>query len=88
MQQGDRASFILEIAGQGQQKAVWKKLAAVSIILMLCIAFVNPVIGSVNEVRHFQSYAVNPDGNKHFCTLKTIPTPMPCLSTGGTMVIH
>jgi asparagine N-glycosylation enzyme membrane subunit Stt3 len=44
---GIGVSFILEVARQGPQKTVWKKLAAVSIILMLCIAFVNPIIGSV-----------------------------------------
>ncbi len=72
---GIGASFILEIAGQGQQKAVWKKLAAVSIILMLCIAFVNPFIGSVNEVRHSQRYAVNPEWKQAFLYIKDNTDP-------------
>jgi asparagine N-glycosylation enzyme membrane subunit Stt3 len=45
---GIGVSFILGVARQKDQKSVWKKLAAVSVILMLCIAFVNPVIGSLN----------------------------------------
>jgi len=63
------------ITGQGLQKAVWKKLAAVSIILMLCIAFVNPVIGSVNEVRHSQRYAVNPEWKQAFLYIKDNTDP-------------
>jgi len=67
--------FILEVARQGPQKTVWKKLAAVSIILMLCIAFVNPIIGSVNEVRYSHRYTVNPEREQAFLYIKNNTDP-------------
>ena len=72
---GIGASFILEGARQKDQKSVWKKLAAVSIILLLCIAFLNPVIGSVNEVRYSHRYTVNPEWEQAFLYIKDNTDP-------------
>lgn len=56
---GIGAAFILEvIARQERQKAVWKKLAAVAVILIMVIAFLNPVIGSITEVRYSGGYVI------------------------------
>ena len=64
---GIGTAFILEaIARQEQQKSVWKKLAAVTVILIVVIAFINPVIGSVNEVRYSHRYAINPERKEAF----------------------
>ncbi len=72
---GIGASFILEVARQGPQKEVWKKLAAVCVILILCIAFVNPVIDSLNYVRYSHMYAVNPEREQAFLYIKNNTDP-------------
>nr|QNO55251.1 hypothetical protein AJDLPONB_00005 [Methanosarcinales archaeon ANME-1 ERB7] len=52
---GIGAAFIIErIQVLEPQNAVWKKLAAVAVIVIIAIAFVNPVIGSVNEIGVFR----------------------------------
>ena len=64
---GIGASFILErIQGLERQKAVWKKLASVAVIVIIVIAFVNPVIGSVNEVRYLGGYVIQPEKKAAF----------------------
>jgi asparagine N-glycosylation enzyme membrane subunit Stt3 len=72
---GIGASFVLGVARQKDQKSVWKKLAAVSVILMLCIAFVNPVIGSLNYVRYSHRYALNPEWKQAFLYIKNNTDP-------------
>ncbi len=68
---GIGASFILEgIARQELQKTVWKKLAAVAVILIIVIAFVNPVIGSLNEVHYSDRYVTNPERKEAFLYIK------------------
>jgi asparagine N-glycosylation enzyme membrane subunit Stt3 len=66
---GIGASFILEIARQGQQKLVWKKLAAVVVLLIFGIALVNPVIGSLkNDMRY--SYTIKPEWKQALLHIK------------------
>jgi hypothetical protein len=69
---GIGAAFILEcIARLERQKSVWKRLAAVAVIVIIVLAFVNPVIGSVNEVRYSHRYAVlNPERKAAFLYIK------------------
>ncbi|NQE45120.1 hypothetical protein C5S31_03730, partial [ANME-1 cluster archaeon GoMg2] len=64
---GIGASFILErIQRQERQKAVWKKIASVAVIVITVIAFVNPVICSVNEVRYLGGYVIQPEKKAAF----------------------
>ncbi len=70
---GIGASFILDVARQKEQKLVWKKLAAVAVILILSIAFVNPVIGSLNDVRY--SYTIKPEWKQAFMYIKNNTDP-------------
>ena len=72
---GIGASFILGVTRQKDQKSVWKKLAAISIILLLCIAFVNPVIGSLNYVRYSHRYTLNPEWEQAFLYIKNNTDP-------------
>ncbi|KAF5432276.1 Asparagine N-glycosylation enzyme, membrane subunit Stt3 [Candidatus Methanophagaceae archaeon] len=68
---GIGAAFILEaIARQERQKTVWKKLASVAVIMIIVIAFVNPVIGSVNEVRYLGGYIIQPEKKAAFLYLQ------------------
>ncbi len=66
---GIGTSFILEIARRGQQKLVWKKLAAVVVLLIFGIALVNPVIGSLkNDMRY--SYTIKPEWKQALLYIK------------------
>jgi asparagine N-glycosylation enzyme membrane subunit Stt3 len=68
---GIGASFILErIQGLERQKSVWKKLASVAVIVIMVIAFVNPVIGSVNEIRYSGGYVIQPEKKAAFLYLQ------------------
>ena len=68
---GIGAAFIIErIQGLEPQKAVWKKLAAVAVIVTIAIAFVNPAIGTVNEVRYSGGYVVQPERKAAFLYIK------------------
>jgi asparagine N-glycosylation enzyme membrane subunit Stt3 len=70
---GIGASSIVEVARA--QRGVWKKMAAVSILLALCIVFVNPVIGSLNEVRYPPRYAINLECKQAFLFIKDNTDP-------------
>jgi len=71
---GIGASFILEIARQRQRKLVWKKLAAVAILIIFGIALVNPVIGSLkNDVRY--SYTIKHEWKETFLYIKNNTDP-------------
>ncbi|HUV02854.1 MAG TPA: STT3 domain-containing protein [Desulfobacteria bacterium] len=61
---GIGASFIVEKARRNEQKAAWKKPAAVAVLIILGIAFVNPVIGSLPALRF--SYTINPEWKDAF----------------------
>jgi len=62
---GIGASFIVEKARRNEQKVAWKKPAAVAVLIILGIAFVNPVIGSLqNEVQY--SYTIKPEWKQAF----------------------
>ncbi len=68
---GIGTAFIIEaIARQERQKAVWKKLAAIAVIVILVIAFLNPVIGSVTEVRYLGGYIIQPEKKAAFLYLQ------------------
>ena len=71
---GIGASFILDVAKQKEQKFVWKKLAAVAILIIFGIALVNPVIGYLkNDVRY--SYTIKPEGKQAFLYIKNNTDP-------------
>lgn len=65
---GIGAAFIVERARRNEQKFVWKRLATVAVLIILGIAFVNPVIGSLREVRF--SYTIKPEWKDAFWYIK------------------
>ncbi|MBN1762323.1 MAG: hypothetical protein JW878_04500 [Methanomicrobia archaeon] len=66
---GIGASFIVERAKKNEQKVAWKKPVAVAVLIILGIAFVNPLIGSLqNEVQY--SYTIKPEWKQAFLYIR------------------
>ncbi len=74
---GIGAAFILDVARQGPRagEGVRKKLAAGCFILILCLTFINPVIGSLNYVRYSRMYTLNPEIEEAFLYIKNHTDP-------------
>ncbi|MFZ2070911.1 MAG: STT3 domain-containing protein [Halobacteriota archaeon] len=70
---GIGAAFLVERARRNEQKFLWKKLVAVAVLIILGIAFVNPVIGSLPAVRF--SYTIKPEWKDAFCYIKNNTDP-------------
>ena len=70
---GIGAAFVVERARRNEQKFVWKKLATVTVLIILGIAFVNPVIGSLPALRF--SYTIKPEWKDAFWYTKNNTDP-------------
>jgi asparagine N-glycosylation enzyme membrane subunit Stt3 len=66
---GIGAAFIVERARWNEQNFAWKRLAAVAVLIILGIAFINPVIGSLPALRF--SYTIKPEWKDAFSYIKT-----------------
>lgn len=65
---GIGASFIVKRARRNEQKLVWEKLATGAVLIIFGIAFVNPVIGSLNDVQY--TYTIKPEWKQAFLNIK------------------
>ena len=65
---GIGAAFLVERARWNGQKFVWKRLAAVAVLIILGSAFINPVISSLPAL-HF-SYTIKPEWKDAFWCIK------------------
>jgi hypothetical protein len=65
---GIGVAFIVERARRNERKFAWKKPAAVAVLIILGIAFVNPVIGSLPALRF--SYTIKPEWQDAFCYIR------------------
>ena len=65
---GIGVSFIVEKVRRKEQKLVWEKLAVGAVLIIFGIAFVNPVIGSLHEVRY--SYTIKSEWKQAFLYVK------------------